>query len=228
VFVTLYFSDVDSAGHASGPHSQSVRDAVVRVDGHLGRLVAGLAKRRLGERVNLVLVSDHGMAEGNADRVVVLDDRLLESLDVVDLNPTLGAYPRPGHEGEAYAALKHLHPRLRVYRREESPPHWRFREHPRVPPIVGVVDEGWQLLRRSSLESLRARGRRGRVGVHGYDPLRAASMRGLFVAAGPAFRAGVTLPPFENVSVYGAMMAALGLAPAANDGDPAVVRSLLR
>lgn len=228
VFATLYFSDVDSAGHMSGPRSQAVADAVARVDGHLGRLLAGLAQRGLAERVNLVVVSDHGMAEGGADRVVVLDDGLLEWLDVVDLNPTLGAIPRPGREAAAFAALARLHPRLSVYRREASPPHWRFREHPRVPPIVGVADEGWQVLRRSTVEAWRAEGRRGPVGVHGYDPQRAPSMRGLLVAAGPAFREGLTLPPFENVHLYGALAAALGLTPAANDGEPRVSRSLLR
>lgn len=227
VFATLYFSDVDSAGHASGPRSQAVADAVARVDGQLGRLLAGLAKRGLAESVNLVLVSDHGMAESDLDRVVVLEEPLAEMLDVVDLNPTLAAFPRPGREREAFEALRRLHPRLRVYRREESPPHWRFREHPRVPPLVGVADEGWQVMRRSSLEALRAAGRR-RVGVHGYDPLHTPSMRGILVAAGPAFRRGETLAPFENVHLYGALIAALGLTPAANDGDPKLARSLLR
>jgi predicted AlkP superfamily pyrophosphatase or phosphodiesterase len=227
VFATLYFSDVDSAGHASGPRSQAVADAVARVDGYLGRLLAGLAKRGLAERVNLVLVSDHGMAESDLDHVVVLEERVSEMLDVVDLNPTLAAFPRPGREAEAHATLLRLHPRLRVYWREESPPHWRFREHPRVPPLVGVADEGWQVMRRSSLEALRAAGPR-RVGVHGYDPLHAPSMRGLLVAAGPAFREGRTLPPLENVHLYGALVAALGLTPAANDGDPKLARSLLR
>jgi predicted AlkP superfamily pyrophosphatase or phosphodiesterase len=229
VFATLYFSDVDSAGHAHGPRSVAVRDAVGRVDAQLGRLLAGLAARGLAESVNVVVVSDHGMAESDLDHVVAIDDRLLEGMDVVDLNPTLGVFPAPGRAAEAWATLSRLHPRLRVYRREESPPHWRYREHPRVPPIVGVADEGWQVLRRSTVRAWRAEGRRGPVGVHGYDPQRAPSMRALFVAAGPAFRSGgVRLPPFESVHVYGALAAALDLVPAANDGDPGVARSLLR
>lgn len=228
VFATLYFSDVDTAGHRHGPLSEEVRAAVSRVDGHLARLVAGLERRGIADRVNLVVVSDHGMAQTRADRVVVLDDALLDGLDVVEMNPTLGVHPPAGRERQAYEALACADRHLRVYRRADSPPHWHYREHPRVPPIVGVVDEGWQLMRRSTFDSLRERGRLGRGGAHGYDPRRAPSMRGLFVAAGPAFRSGVERGALENVNVYAALAAALGLRPAPNDGDPAIARSLLR
>jgi predicted AlkP superfamily pyrophosphatase or phosphodiesterase len=224
----LYFSDVDTAGHHFGPRSPAVREAVGRVDGHLGRLLQGLARRGIEERVNLVVVSDHGMAETRPEQVVVLDDTLLEGMDVVDLNPTLGVFPPPGAETRAYRALAGAHRRLRVYRRDETPVHWRFREHPRVPPIVGVADEGWQVMRRSTWQTLRSRGLLARAGVHGYDPRRARSMRGLFVAAGPAFRRRRTLAAFENVHVYNALAAALGLRPAPNDGDPKIASSMLR
>ena len=64
-------------------------------------------------------------------------------------------------------------------------------------------------------------------GQHGYDP-ELLSMRGLFVAAGPAFKRGVRVAAFENVHVYNTMAMALGLTPSPNDGDPAVARTLLR
>ncbi len=62
-FLTLYFNDVDAAGHNSGPNSTAVRTAVRRADGYLGRLLRGLERRRLTDKVNIVVVSDHGMAE---------------------------------------------------------------------------------------------------------------------------------------------------------------------
>lgn len=225
--LTLYFSDVDAAGHDSGPDSSPVRNAVRRVDGYLGRLLSGLARRGLDGKVNIVVVSDHGMAASDADHVVVLDDYLpLNDVDIVDLNPTLGLFPSPGREEAVYAALSGAHPRLKVYRRAETPAHWHYRDHPRIPPIMGVVDEGWQILRRSAAQ--RSRSTRGPVGVHGYDPRDAMTMRGIVVGAGPAFKSGVTLAAFENVHIYNALSAALGVTPAANDGDEAVARSLLR
>ena len=227
-FLMLYFSEVDSAGHNSGPDSAAVRSAVRRVDGYLGRLQRGLAERHLEDRVNIVLVSDHGMTEANADRVVILDEYVaLGDVDVIDLNPTLGLFPRPGREEAVYEALKGAHPRLKVYRRAETPEHWHYRDHPRIPPIVGVVDEGWQILRRSALAAQRAKGS-GPIGVHGYDPRDAMTMRGVFVAAGPALKSGVRLPAFENVHVYDLLSELLGVTPAQNDGDAAVGRSMLR
>ena len=228
-FLTAYFSDVDGAGHANGPDSRPVADAVRRVDRYLERLVRGLETRRLQDRVNLVIVSDHGMAEDSAHRIVVLDDYLsLDDVDVIDLNPTLGLFPPPDREEAVYRALVGAHPRLKVFRKAETPANWHYRDHPRIPPIVGVADEGWQVMRRSALAGQLARATRGPGGAHGYDPALAMSMRGIFVARGPAFRSGVTVPPFENVHIYHAIMQVLGLTPAANDGDPRIARTLLR
>ena len=53
-------------------------------------------------------------------------------------------------------------------------------------------------------------------------------MRGLFVAAGPAFKVGVVTPAMENVNVYRAVAAALGIEPRDTDADPAVVQTLMR
>ena len=62
---------------------------------------------------------------------------------------------------------------------------------------------------------------------HGYDPA-LMSMRGIFVAAGPAFRQGATVPAFENIHIYDVLAQVLGVTPAPNDGNPDVAKSLLR
>lgn len=224
----LYFSDVDTAGHAAGPDSDAVGRAVRRVDGHVDRLIRGLSRRHLEDTVNIVIVSDHGMAEGTTDRVVVLDDYVsLQGVDVVDLNPTVGLFPPPGREETIYRALAGAHPRLKVYRREESPEHWHYRNHPRIPPIVGVADEGWQVMRRQTLAALLAGHRRRTSGVHGYDP-NVPSMRGIFIGAGPAFRVNTRVSAFENVHLYNALARVLGVTPSPNSGDESVARALLR
>lgn len=221
-FITLYFSDLDSAGHDEGPESRAVQDAIGRADGYLGRLLRGLDRRGLTDAVNVIVVSDHGMAAVDARRVVVLDDYVaLDAEEVVDLNPTLGVFPKAGREDAVYRALAGAHPRLSVYRRAQTPERWHYRAHPRIPPIVGVADEGWQVLRRSTLAT------NGEGGQHGYDPS-LMSMRGIFVAAGPAFKRGATVPALENVHIYEALAQILHLTPAQNDGDPAIARTLLR
>ncbi len=227
-FLTLYFSDVDSAGHAFGPASVELTRALERVDASLGRLVRGLERLGLSGSVNLVVTADHGMAETSRQRVLTVDDLVAPSDgEIVDLNPTLGVWPRGGREDALYRKLAAAHPRLNVYRRSETPAHWHFRDHERVPPIIGVMDEGWSIMRRAAISGAFARSPRRVGGNHGYDP-RARSMQALFVAAGPAFRSGAVVPAFENVHVYTAMCLALGLPPAEHDGDPAVARTLLR
>ena len=180
-FIALYFSDVDDAGHADGPDSEAVREAVERADGYLGRLLSGLEQRGLTDRVNVVVVSDHGMAAVSNDRVIVLDDYIsLDDVVISDINPTVGLFPKPGKEDAVFQALVNAHPRLRVYRRSETPEGWHYRDHPRIPPIIGVVDEGWQIIRRTTLVSILERRISPAGGQHGYDPA-VMSMRGVFL-----------------------------------------------
>ncbi len=228
VFLSLYFEDTDSAGHDNGPDSQQVRDAIARDDGYIGQLVDGLTRRGIADRVNIVVVSDHGMAAVDRTRVVVADDYLsADDVTISDINPTLGVFPKPGKDAEAYQRLKGANPHLTIFRREETPARWHYRDHPRVPPIIGVADEGWQVLRRATVNDIAAGKITGQRGTHGYDP-QLMSMRAIFIAAGPAFKRGVTVSPFENVSIYDALATILGVTPAPNDGDPSVARKLLR
>jgi hypothetical protein len=54
-------------------------------------------------------------------------------------------------------------------------------------------------------------------------------MRGIFVAAGPAFKSGgITIPPFENIQIYDTLARVLGVTPVKNDGDPEFAKSVLR
>jgi hypothetical protein len=53
-------------------------------------------------------------------------------------------------------------------------------------------------------------------------------MHGIFIAAGPSFRQGVTVPAFENIEVYDVQAAALRVAPAPNDGSGAIARRIMR
>jgi predicted AlkP superfamily pyrophosphatase or phosphodiesterase len=225
-FLTLYFEDTDTAGHNAGPDSDLVRRALVRVDGFVGRLLRGLERRKLTAKANIVVLSDHGMAAVAPENVVRLSDHIsLSDVEIADINPTLGVFPKEGREDAVFKALASASPRLKVYRRAETPESWHYRDHPRIPPIVGVMDEGWTVIAGTVADAV-ARAKPFR-GSHGYEAT-FRSMHGIFIAAGPAFQTGVTVPAFENINVYGAMAAALNLTPARNDGDPAVAKQLLR
>jgi predicted AlkP superfamily pyrophosphatase or phosphodiesterase len=94
----------------------------------------------------------------------------------------------------------------------------------RVPPVWLVPNEGWEVMRRSVFNFLRARFEKGQ---HGYDPALPA-MHGIFIAHGPSFRTGVVLEPFENIHIYNLLCAAAGLTAAPNDGDNRLLQTVLR
>jgi predicted AlkP superfamily pyrophosphatase or phosphodiesterase len=214
--VTLYFSDVDAAGHRYGPEAAQVDSAIARVDSAVGALVDGLEAMRAGGRVNLVIVSDHGMTEVSRDRLIYLDDYLpLPSIRVDEWAPILGITPLDGAAEPIYERLRGRHPHLAVYRRAEAPPRFHFDANPRLAPVIAVADEGWLVTTHAIMDTLSPGG--FPKGMHGYDPA-VPAMRAFLVARGPAFRQGVVVPPFTNVHLYALMAHILGLRPAPNDG----------
>jgi predicted AlkP superfamily pyrophosphatase or phosphodiesterase len=229
--LTLYFSDVDDAGHAFSPDSVETKDAVIEVDGEIGRLIKGLAARNVFQQVNLIIVSDHGMATVRPGSVILLDElfdtnlaeRILWTPEIVSI------FPRPGKEGEIYSVLKtKLPPQAKVYRKAEIPERLHYRNSPRIAPLIVLPDEGWALINRQRLDEMKKKGDLQRLrGGHGYDN-QLESMRAIFIAHGKAFKEGKVVEPFENIHIYNIMTQILGLTPAKNDGSFAVARNVLR
>lgn len=227
-FLTLYFSDLDSAGHSFGPDAEQTRAAALSVDRSVGELVAGVAAAGLGDRVNYVIVSDHGMSALSRDRMIVVDDYIdPAAAEITDWAPVLGLAPKDGDVEKMYAALKDKHPHLQVYRRDEIPAVYGLAGHPRLSPIIGIADDGWYITSRTETGRWDRHERESPGGTHGYDA-RTKSMQGLFIGAGPRFPSGVVVKPFENIQLYNLMCAVLDIEPSTNDGDLAVVKDMLR
>lgn len=222
---TLYLEKVDKYGHDSGPDSPQVRDAIIEADAAIGRLTEKLAARRLLDRVNLIVVSDHGMAEVAPGHAIAVEDMVpLADAVVVTIGQSVGIAPRPGREAQVAARLLGAHPQYDCWRKGELPARWHYGSHPRIPPIVCQMHEGWDALPR---EALLKRPKDATRGSHGYDPA-LPSMRAVFIARGPAFRSGMVMPAFDNVDVYPLLARLLGIRAAANDGDPSRLLPALR
>lgn len=224
--VTLYFEALDEAAHDAGPESDAAHEAIRALDGHLAQLRTGIARLGLAGAVDIVVVSDHGMAEVAPRRV--LDVATLAPPELVRLvtwGQLIGLQPLPGREAEARARLLGRHAHHECWTRETLPARWHYGRHPRVPAIVCQMDVGWDA------ETARRIAERGGYasprGSHGYDPAH-PSMAALFIADGPSFRDGLRLPAFDNVHVYPLLARLLGLQPLPGDGDPAVLAPALR
>jgi predicted AlkP superfamily pyrophosphatase or phosphodiesterase len=220
-FITLYFEHVDSAGHRYGPDSPQVDRQIARLDAAVGRLLDGIAQQGLTQRVDLVLVSDHGMAA--VQRVIVLDDHVDPAdLQLITSGELGGFNPQPGREAAVEQALLGRHDGFECWRRSEMPRQWQYGRHRRVPAILCQADEGALLATRHWLDA----GGRPNAGAHGYDPA-LPSMRAIFIAAGPSFPRGRVVEPFDNVDVYPLLARLLGLTAQPGDGDPRTGAAML-
>lgn len=223
-FLTLYFSDVDHAGHEYGPDAPAVAEAVQQVDGYLRLLVDGLKAQGWLGRMHLLIVSDHGMTATSYDRVIFLDDYIsLKDVQVVNWSPVLMLTPRSSRFEAVLQALQQAHPHLHVYRKESLPTHLHFGTHRRIPPIIGLADAGWTITAR---ERFMQSSDRFPAGMHGYDPTLPA-MHGILIAHGPAFVQGQVVPPVENIHLYALMCHLLGITPAPNYGSLEATASML-
>lgn len=217
---TLYFELLDDTGHAFGPDSPQIRRDVAVIDQAIGRLARALEAR--GVHANLLVVSDHGMAEIPQGHAIAVEDMVDPQVaEVVSTGQNIGFAPKEARA--AQAALVGRHDHFECWKKDALPAHWHYGAHPRVPPIVCQMDEGWDAIRRADIGKRPPHAR----GSHGFDPA-LPSMRALFVAHGPAFRAGTRLPVFDNVDVYPLLARLIGVAPQRNEGNAGTFTPALR
>jgi predicted AlkP superfamily pyrophosphatase or phosphodiesterase len=225
--VLFYFDETNAQGHRFGPDSPELVAAIKLCDERIAAMLARV--RGAGLEPNLVVVSDHGMTATSRERVVVIDNLLdLSAVQVEDEGSVLSLRPLRGTAEELVRTFDGV-PHVKAYLAADLPAHFHFHGNPRIAPVWVLPDEGWHVGTRAAYERLRTRyAAQGSLqGDHGYDP-QLTSMRGILIAHGPAFRRGVEVPEVENIHVYNLLCAALGLKPAANDGDQRLVRAALR
>jgi predicted AlkP superfamily pyrophosphatase or phosphodiesterase len=203
-FITLYFSNVDSAGHQYGPDSPQVADAVHELDKEIGKLEDGIEKSHLP--IDLIVLADHGMAKVDGPPIYL--DHF--GLDVSMFAPIIGPILYPKSESDAakaYETLRGKSDKFEVYRRADVPAHLHFNDNPREGDPIIVPTGPYNIAAAADP----AAPEHPAVGMHGYDATRMPEMKAIFFAAGPDFRAHVQLPPFENVNVYPLIAKILGL-----------------
>lgn len=221
--VTFYVEQGNSVGHKFGTDSPELLATLKMLDEQVGAIVDRLARENIA--ANLVIVSDHGLTPISLERVIFLDDYVDPTAVQLDFDgPVAGLRPTDGDVDRlvrAFARLSHG----KAYRTSELPARFHITENERNPPVWIVPEEGWEIYFRARIEAFRGKFNRAE---HGYDNA-FASMRGILVARGPAFRSdGAVIDAAENIHLYNALCAVLGVKPAPNDGDDRLTRALLR
>ncbi|KAF1346681.1 alkaline-phosphatase-like protein, partial [Delphinella strobiligena] len=226
--IAAYIPNVDQHGHLYGPNSTEIRADISSVDTMLGDLFQGLEDRNLTDIVNIVIVSDHGMASTDISRLIQLDDIIdINLIEHTDGWPLYGL--RPSNEAD----LEPLYHRLKqeasgsgnyeVYLRDrDMPERYHFSKNERIAPLWIIPKTGWAIVTKEEFDVEKGR-REGLVyhprGLHGYDhehPL----MRAIFIARGPAFphTPGSKMEVFQNIEVYNIVCDSLGITPKPNNG----------
>ena len=221
--LTLYFHEVDTESHHHGVESAQVAQAVPQMDEAVGRLMDGVQRLGLTNSTDVIIVSDHGMTDLSTNRVIALSDYVdLSTVQVDTWGAVAGLRPLTGSPDVLYAAFAGKENHFKVYRREDMPYRFHYRDNPRIPPVVLIADEGWYI-NKQPLQP----GRNFESATHGFDN-ELPSMGATFIAYGPAFKKHVTLPPTPNVDIYNLLCATLGLTAATNDGDDTLVKGVLK
>lgn len=217
-FATLYFSDVDSAGHASGPDSAAVNAAIASVDRALARLIDGLKAAGLWQRTTLVVVSDHGMSHVPTDQIIQ-GQALIKAFPSARWQWTgaTSGLSLGGESADAVLAALAQAPQLQCWPKARVPTRFGGMDHRRVPDVVCLAAPGWAVSDRMLSFPI--------PGQHGFDPDH-PEMHGLFIAHGTRIRPK-PLAEVSSLEVYPLLAALLGIRPAPHDGEGWLARALI-
>ncbi|KAF3986309.1 hypothetical protein FT663_04588 [Candidozyma haemuli var. vulneris] len=234
-----YVPTIDQYGHKFGISGPELTDALKYVDDFITLMIQEIKSRNLEDIVNLVVVSDHGMAPTSNDRLLFLDDVVdLSKLAHIDGWPLFGL--RPTEEftvDQIYDEIKEKFEKLdektkkgfNYYKVEDLPKEWNFggndKDHAfnyRLAPIWIVPNVGYGITTR---QKFKEKGENYTPkGVHGYNNTELL-MRAIFLGRGPYFKKQLAdnkkVLPFDNTNVYNIICESLDVKPSPNNGTSA-------
>lgn len=226
--ITMYFSDMDDTGHRYGPNNNAeIQKTLNNLDENLGVLIDGVIAT--GLPINIIIVSDHGMAAIATDHLLpietVQNDRLFRT---VDNGSMVNIHPNDGVEvNEIFQYLKEKEQHFKVYKTEDTPgfeytpqnKDWGVFQLIPDPNYYFSNEKNIALLNQNNIKT---------IGVHGFESTN-KDMHGIFYANGPAFKTGYTRSSFQNIDIYPIICDILGLdIPDNIDGDSSTLKDVLK
>jgi predicted AlkP superfamily pyrophosphatase or phosphodiesterase len=219
--VTLYFDEPDATSHDFGPVSPETGEVVNYLDSMLGVLRTKLSQLLVFKKLNLIVLSDHGMSQLSSEKYIDLKSIVPERMisGIWGGNPVYLIKPAEG-KADSLLLLINRTKGVRAWRKGSLPEKWHYGTNPRIPEVVAVADSSWYISTRPFIGTLTG-------GAHGYDNHN-SDMFAIFYAAGPAFKKAYSVKEFNNVDVYDLICRILDLKPSKNDGDISHVEGMLK
>ena len=214
--IMAYFEQPDHNGHVYGPQAKQTRIAVMEIDKLISNLYERIQKLPISDKVNFIVVSDHGMTLTMPEKHIDARQYLKKEwyYDIEGDAPA-NVYAREGCADSICQALQGVD-HIRVWHRTEVPYYLHYGTNENVGDVVIDTELGWLFSDKKAEYG----------GTHGYDPSY-NDMHALFRAVGPAFK-HISLPHISNVDVYPLLCHLLGIEPAPNDGSLNIVKRMLR
>ncbi|KAL2725018.1 bis(5'-adenosyl)-triphosphatase enpp4-like isoform X1 [Vespula squamosa] len=206
----LYLEEPDYHGHFIGINNYSFNKILEKLDQITKYLHIKLEQHGLND-VNVIHLSDHGMATVTMDRIIDLN-KYINSTDYtfVGTSPGLHIYPNPGKEELIYQNLKSAAEEtmnFKVYRKHEISQKYHYGNNKRVGPIFVIANVGYAFQNlNNTIQCYKKKfnitvNSTSEFGLHGYDN-GAKEMHPIFFAKGPAFVPGCKLKPFKNTDLF--------------------------
>ncbi|MFC7347968.1 ectonucleotide pyrophosphatase/phosphodiesterase [Chryseobacterium zhengzhouense] len=199
-FISLYFPEVDGAGHHFGPEAKETEVAVQLVDNAIGELVRKVNDLGL-KNVNFVFVSDHGMIKVDGGNPLEIPQILFDAnrFDFYNSQTLLRVYVKnPDEVKKVYKELKAgKTDDYEVYLDKKLPKYLHFATKDDKYNRIGQI-----LLIPNAPKIFLEKGKKTSVGKHGYNPRIVPEMKATFLAWGPEFKENLVIDEFENINVY--------------------------
>ena len=220
-FITIYYSEPDHEGHQYGPDAPQTKAAVLKMDRLIGKLERAL--NGTGLPIDLVIVSDHGMAKVEGGWVTL--DEFADLNGFENAGPLLYGKSEEGRT-QVYTKLKQASSQFMAFRRKDVPAGLHYNENPREGDPVIIATGPYAIRAHKPAEG--KPDKPPEAGMHGFDPGRMPEMKAIFFAAGPDIVSGKTVAPFQNTNLYPWIAHMLGLQVPKNDGALNVLAGTLR
>ncbi|XP_025204876.1 ectonucleotide pyrophosphatase/phosphodiesterase family member 5-like [Melanaphis sacchari] len=205
--IYAYFDEPDKIGHLKGIYSKEIQDRIVEVDVALRYLLEQIKSENLENKLNLIILSDHGMNTVTYDQMIHLNNYLDNTTYKSILSgPNAFIHPNPSKFDEVYEKLSKISNTSRtfdVFKKNQLYNRWHMKNNTRLNDIIYLLakpkyafwDEYYKdILNGTTKEKFI-------VGVHGYDN-NDPQMQAIFMASGPAFKKNFSALPFDNVNLY--------------------------
>jgi alkaline phosphatase D len=218
--IMWYFDEPDSSGHRLGTDSEELGFVITRLDSLVGVFRQKLNNLPHADKVNFIIVSDHGMAELSKEREIILD-RYVDTamIALVDgWNPTMNIKVKDGYLDRVYEDLNTVD-NLHVWKHGEVPNRLHHGTHIRTHDLILLAHNGWSISWSWNTNRSKA--------THGWDN-EFEDMHAIFYAIGPDFKNKYLHKSLNTVDLYPLMTRLLHLEPAETDGKFERVSDMLK